>query len=138
MIIYRWVSNDRAPQILLPDTTAFDALLTSHTTQTYVVDIRLVDAAEMQAINLQYRQVDQSTDIISFPLYESISALPSTDAPLGDLVICAAMMDTDHLSGSEIVVHGVLHLLGFYHETDSLSWNTARQQVITPNVETSA
>lgn len=91
------------------------------------VAIRIVDAAEGQAMNLQYRHKDYATNVLSFPA-EVPEGLPEDfDFPqLGDLVICAPVVAReaaeqgkaldDHYA--HLTVHGVLHLLGFDHIED--------------------
>ena len=128
MIAYRWIDPQPA-DVTVPSATAFDVLLGDKAAQHYLIDLRVADADAMAALNQQYRSVNDPTDVLSFPLFESVDALPNTDAPLGDIVICPAMMDAEHLSETEIIEHGVLHLLGFDHETDQIGWNTARQQL---------
>jgi probable rRNA maturation factor len=76
------------------------------------VSIALVDAAEIQRLNHEFRGNDAPTDVLSFPVDErGPSAGPRE---LGDVVICPE--HTEDLS--EAVVHGVLHLCGYDHETD--------------------
>ena len=129
MIVFRRADARTTPAVPFPDTTAFDALLGTHAAYTYVVDVRIVDADAIQKINAQYRTVDAPTDVLSFPLYESLAQLPNHDAPLGDLVVCPAMLDTEHLAPAEVIIHGALHLLGFDHETDQPAWDAAYAQV---------
>jgi len=87
------------------------------------VSIRLVDADEGRALNRQYRQRDQATNVLSFP----IELEPGIKLPLlGDLAICAPVVAReareqgkplrDHYA--HITVHGILHLLGHDHEYD--------------------
>ncbi|GAB0148352.1 rRNA maturation RNase YbeY [Marichromatium sp. PS1] len=90
--------------------------------------IRLVDAAESQALNAQYRGVDRSTNVLSFP-FELPPGVDSTD-PLadyiGDLVICPEVVQREALEQGKqaiahwahMVVHGVLHLFDYDHITD--------------------
>jgi len=85
--------------------------------------IRLVDEQESQALNEQYRHKQGPTNILSFPadLPEGIEL-----DLLGDLVICAPVVAKEALAQhktslahwAHIVIHGVLHLLGYDHIDD--------------------
>lgn len=90
--------------------------------------IRIVDEAEGQALNLQYRGQDHPTNVLSFP-FEAPPGLPGLDEIdelLGDLVICAAVVrreaqeqgKPEHAHWAHLVVHGVLHLIGEDHLID--------------------
>ncbi len=96
------------------------------------VSIRLTSDAEVRTLNGQYRGQDKPTNVLSFPMVQPdlIDALSNTDdgeALLGDIVLAcetcareAADRDialTDH--AMHLIVHGVLHLLGYDHMTDS-------------------
>jgi probable rRNA maturation factor len=82
------------------------------------VSVALVGAARIRALNRRYRGKDAPTDVLSFP----------GDAPgfLGDIVIAAEVArrqadEAGHALGTEVRVlalHGLLHLLGYDHETD--------------------
>ena len=85
-----------------------------------VISIRVVDTDEITELNKKYRQIDKSTNVLSFP-YE---ALPDVEVDLlGDVVVCAAVVEAEALEQSKtveqhwahIVIHGVLHLLGYDH-----------------------
>lgn len=91
------------------------------------VVIRVVDAAESQALNHQYRGKDKPTNILSFPsdLPDAVfEQLPR--APLGDMVICAPVVATEaaeqgktlRAHWAHMTVHGLLHLLGYDHIED--------------------
>ena len=96
------------------------------------VDVLITDDAEIHAINLEQRQVDRPTDVLSFPMFELQPgdkpaedwADPATGlVPLGDMVIslerCAAQaQEFGHPLERELsylAVHSVLHLLGYDH-----------------------
>jgi probable rRNA maturation factor len=67
---------------------------------------------EIRALNRDHRARDRATDVLSFPVDE---AGPSAGPrELGDVVICPEY--TEDLV--EAVVHGVLHLCGYDHESD--------------------
>ena len=80
----------------------------------------------VQALNLQHRQIDAPTDVLSFPSDPLPEELADDEAPyLGDVVIAypyaSAQADRESHSLKEtlslLVVHGTLHLLGFDHDT---------------------
>ena len=74
--------------------------------------IELVDAERIAELNRDHRGRDEPTDVLSFPVDEAAPAAGPRE--LGDVVICPE--HTEDLS--EAVVHGVLHLCGYDHETD--------------------
>mgnify|MGYP000223316376 CR=1 FL=1 len=85
--------------------------------------IRIVDRAESQTLNHQYRNKNKPTNVLSFP-FESPGEIELN--LLGDLVICApVVMDeaktqqkTELAHWAHMVVHGTLHLHGYDHMTD--------------------
>ncbi|MET0028480.1 MAG: rRNA maturation RNase YbeY [Candidatus Thiodiazotropha sp.] len=85
--------------------------------------IRLVDEAESQQLNRDYRGKDKPTNVLSFP-FEAPDVVPVS--LIGDLVICVPVVareaEQQHKSLSahwaHMVVHGVLHLQGFDHQTE--------------------
>jgi probable rRNA maturation factor len=74
--------------------------------------IELVDGDRIRQLNREHRGRDRATDVLSFPVDESGPAAGPRE--LGDVVICPE--HTEDLV--EAVVHGVLHLCGYDHETD--------------------
>ena len=86
--------------------------------------IRIVDEPESQALNRQYRGIDKPTNVLSFP-FEAPPHVPSKH--IGDLVICAPVVEREAAEQGKaldahwahMVVHGVLHLLGYDHQTDA-------------------
>ena len=85
--------------------------------------IRVVDEAEITALNRAYRGKDGPTNVLSFP-----SELPAEvgSTLLGDIVICAPVVAREcvlqdkspEAHWAHLVIHGVLHLLGFDHQTE--------------------
>ncbi len=91
------------------------------------VSVRVVDVYEMQQLNSEFREKDRPTNVLSFPAGE-IDGLPGdAKRPLGDIVVCAAVVgDEARQQGKSVIdhwahmiVHGTLHLLGFDHESDA-------------------
>jgi probable rRNA maturation factor len=91
------------------------------------VSVRVVDVAEMQALNRDYRSKDAPTNVLSFPAGD-IDGLPDDEPEsLGDIVVCAAVLSDEALAQDKqlhdhwahILVHGTLHLLGYDHEVEA-------------------
>lgn len=87
------------------------------------VTVRIVDEAESQQLNFDYREKDKPTNVLSFPF----QCPPGIELPLlGDLVICAGVVAQEAKEQNKsldahwahMVVHGSLHLLGFDHIND--------------------
>ena len=86
--------------------------------------VRVVDEAEITALNRQYRGKDGATNVLSFP-YETIPGV-ETDL-LGDVVICAPVVANEAVAQDKpldahwahMVIHGVLHLLDYDHHLDA-------------------
>jgi probable rRNA maturation factor len=74
--------------------------------------VAFVSPDEIQALNREHRDKDKPTDVLSFPIDEDGPAAGPRE--MGDVVICPE--HTEDLT--EAVVHGVLHLCGYDHETD--------------------
>ena len=111
----------------LPSTQQFqqwvDTVLSDQSQHSEIV-IRLIDEAEMISFNQQYRHKTGSTNILSFPFD---APEPIESDLLGDLLICPAVIEieaqqqhkqlTHHWA--HIVIHGLLHLLGYDHINDT-------------------
>lgn len=86
------------------------------------VSIVFVDNPRIQALNKQYRGVDNPTDVLSFSMQEGEN-IPGEDNLLGDVVISleTALHQAKEFGHSVeretayLAVHGVLHLLGYDH-----------------------
>ncbi|MGF1749706.1 rRNA maturation RNase YbeY [Vibrio cionasavignyae] len=85
--------------------------------------IRIVDDAESQQLNHDYRGKDKPTNVLSFPF----EAPPGIEMNLlGDLIICRQVVEKEAKEQSKtstahwahMVVHGSLHLLGYDHIDD--------------------
>lgn len=124
---YKWL------EILQPNTSPSD---------TYELSLRLTDDVEIQALNHQYRQKNQPTDVLSFPTREvSFPQLPiemqlSMPLELGDIVISVERADQQaqqqrHSLSKELAwlaAHGLLHLLGWDHPDQESLMSMLNQQ----------
>jgi probable rRNA maturation factor len=85
--------------------------------------IRVVSLMESQQLNLNYRNKNNATNVLSFP-----ADIPDfvESKHIGDIAICAAVLvqeaesqsKTIHAHWAHLCVHGLLHLLGYDHITD--------------------
>jgi len=94
------------------------------------VSVKYCSPEEMRGLNLRYRSLDENTDVLSFPIWESESGLkiPSdwSEMPLGDIAVCpeyikacSAEEGRDEVAELVLVlIHGFLHLLALDHDTE--------------------
>ena len=83
--------------------------------------VRFSDDETMREFNRQWRGRDAATDVLSFPMQEGPAIDP--DEPLGDIMLAwpfvcreAERLGVDAVAHAQhLIVHGVLHLLGFVH-----------------------
>ena len=91
------------------------------------VSVTLCDAEYIKKLNSTYRNIDRSTDVLSFPLYEDgeLDELELGEtAMLGDVVISIPRAHEQALEIGNtfleeiafLTVHSILHLLGYDHE----------------------
>lgn len=104
----------------------------------YEVSISFVGNEEIRSLNLEYRGIDKATDVLSFPMLEfSDDELDEEEDPeaeyideeiaLGDIVVSMEKVSEQseeygHSFNRELaflLVHGMLHLLGYDHEEDA-------------------
>lgn len=125
-----YINEQLKTNLVLPYFTDIDT--TNWQQKPKAVDIYVTDAIEGRELNLAARGKDYPTNILSYPseLPASVLELMPT-LPLGELIIChevvvreAAEQDkriAQHLT--HLVVHGLLHLLGFDHEIGQAEQN---------------
>lgn len=85
--------------------------------------VLFVNDSEMQRLNLMYRGLNKSTDVLSFAAWEG-QPMPGLEHVLGDLVISIETAsrqaeEQGHALADELsvlLIHGLLHLLGQDHE----------------------
>lgn len=93
------------------------------------VSVNIVGDRQMRDLNNKYRKLDETTDVLSFPLIDDKGEVPFADLPdhvvrLGDIVISFPQAREDAMEENkmiddkidELVKHSMLHLLGQHHE----------------------
>ena len=105
------------------NTWANAALVTRTEHEEPELTIRIVDEAESQELNFEYRGKDKPTNVLSFP-FEAPAHVPIP--LLGDLVVCKQVVEREAIEQGKtltahwahMIVHGCLHLLGYDHIED--------------------
>lgn len=88
------------------------------------VSVAIVGDRKMRALNKKYRDKDTTTNILSFPLAEGESRLPSDKTRFGDIILSYPEVIKDSVRDEMLVddkidfllEHGMQHLLGIHHE----------------------
>lgn len=90
------------------------------------ISITFMKPDEIRELNRTYRNIDEATDVLSFPMIDDepveIPELP--ELALGDIVICPEEVSRLHPElGQEeaiclMIAHSFLHLLGYDHDTE--------------------
>ena len=79
------------------------------------IEVSFVDAAAIQKLNREHRGKDRPTDVLSWPFGDDF---PQGSG--GEVIVCPEQADrTQARILDRLVVHGVLHLLGYEDETDA-------------------
>jgi probable rRNA maturation factor len=124
------IVSHREPEPL--DLTAFERLaefvLDREEAPVYTeLSIAIVEVLEMTQLNEKYRGKEGPTDVLSFECDDLCAAEPDEPVTLGDVVIAPEIAEAQaeeygHTVEQELnllLVHGVLHLLGYDHEADT-------------------
>ena len=102
------------------------------------VELIITDDATMRELNAEYREKDSITDVLSFPMDAPFTEQSVFDMPLGSIVIAASFVETKakehgHTVQDELsllFIHGMLHLLGYDHETDEGEMRAREKEII--------
>lgn len=103
------------------------------------ISVTFVDDERIQELNREHRNIDRSTDVLSFPLCENGNFEVSPDTgcvALGDIVISlehakAQAEEFGHSFEREVAyltVHSMLHLLGYDHEAGGIEQVRMREK----------
>ncbi|HET7435925.1 MAG TPA: rRNA maturation RNase YbeY [Thermoanaerobaculia bacterium] len=101
------------------------------------VSIALVDDETITALNRKFRKKNKTTDVLTFPADDSYADPKKPGRPLGDVVISIDQArrqaaQEKHSLATEIrylITHGILHALGYDHETDQGEMNALETEV---------
>lgn len=90
-----------------------------HIPPSMIIELSFINPAKMRQINSKYRGIDSSTNVLSFPqdIY-----------PVKKIILGTIFINNDEINfGNEHIIklvnHGLIHLIGFDHESDPKGWN---------------
>jgi len=100
------------------------------------VSVLITDNEEIRSLNLEYRQKDAPTDVLSFPLFDEDGTLDEDE--LGDIVISlerakAQAEEYNHSLKREVAfltAHSMLHLLGYDHENGEQEMYVKQEEIL--------
>ena len=106
------------------------------------ISVRLTSDGEVQALNTRWRDKDQPTNVLSFPLtdpaeLEMTSEADDPELMLGDIVLARGVCESeagekaipvaDH--AAHLMIHGTLHLLGYDHNDEAAARDMEAREV---------
>ena len=91
--------------------------------------VAFVSDRKMRELNFQYREKDKTTDVLSFPF--EADEFEAVENSLGDIIISAEQAARQAAENNlsleqeikQLILHGILHLCGYDHETDKGEMN---------------
>lgn len=98
------------------------------------IELIAIKNDEIQKLNKEYRNIDKPTDVLSFPMDLEVKNMPL----LGSIVISTDFVqekakEYNHSFSEEfslLFIHGLLHLLGYDHETDNGEHRNKEEELI--------
>lgn len=90
------------------------------------IEIMWVNEKKMQDLNRAFRNIDSTTDVLSFPQAET----PNLEANiLGSIILNLKTIREKNEDPNDVILHGLLHLAGYDHETDETKWDEAAKMI---------
>ncbi|MCX6812812.1 MAG: rRNA maturation RNase YbeY [Candidatus Berkelbacteria bacterium] len=90
------------------------------------IELMLTTAGKIAEINQKFRGKNEPTDVLSFPLEQLDGAKENI---IGTIIICPEIAKQKNETCEELLQHGIIHLLGYDHETDEEEWNSATSKI---------
>lgn len=110
------------------------------------IGIGVITESEIKQINNEYRKVDASTDVLSFPIFtkEELEEIKKSkcneEVSIGDIVLCMDVIERhakEYGTGFNremlyMIVHGICHLLGYDHEVpvDKINMRKLEEKIL--------
>lgn len=100
--------------------------MASQTAGSWLMSVKFVSKEKIRRLNKKYRHIDKTTDVLSFSQDFPAEVLLEMELPpMGDVVICPDVANSNagrignslDREVSFLLVHGILHLCGYDHQT---------------------
>jgi probable rRNA maturation factor len=122
------VTGAAIPRLSRAEIAAFTGRVLRALRENRDISLAFVDDESMKALNKRFRRKNKTTDVLTFP---------SDDSYASDIIISVEQakrqaQDEKHSLATEIrylIVHGVIHSLGYDHETDDGEMNALELKV---------
>lgn len=120
-----WPAEDELAALAGPTVEAVLAELDLKPANAAELSLLFTDDAHIAVLNRDWRSKDKATNVLSFPAFEIAPGGP-LPAMLGDIVLAFETISSEAVLEEKpfehhfrhLIVHGMLHLLGYDHETD--------------------
>ena len=93
----------------------------------FEIEVSSAEPEKIRQLNRTYRSIDEPTDVLSFPTFSSEEELtslpPEISILMGSIIICPAKVSLYGETLPQMIHHGILHLIGYDHETDFKTWH---------------
>jgi probable rRNA maturation factor len=96
-------------------------------------ELIIVDNDTIKNINKEYRNIDKPTDVLSFPLDISCPGMPIGSIIISSDKVIEGSKKFGHSIEDEfklLLIHGLLHLIGYDHEVDNGEMREKEKEVI--------
>jgi len=132
------VIPDRIDKVL---ESTISITLAQHAIHSAALTLLLTDDTRMRQLNQDFRGMYKSTDVLSFPAGDPLPTIRDMIPYLGDIAISLPVAKNQARASGHalidelqlLVVHGVLHLLGYDHvlpEDKLLMWSAQKEMLI--------
>ncbi len=120
-----WPAEDKLSALAAPTVDAVLVELDLKSANAAELSLLFTDDAHIAVLNRDWRSKDKPTNVLSFPAFEIAPGDP-LPAMLGDIVLAFETISSEAVLEEKpfehhlrhLIVHGMLHLLGYDHETD--------------------
>jgi probable rRNA maturation factor len=85
------------------------------------IELIITNNEKIQELNFQHRNINKPTDVLSFPMQFDLPNMPLGSIVISIDFVAQKAKELEHTQEEELTllfIHGLLHLLGYNHETD--------------------